>query len=224
MRSLDGYIEDAHGRFEWTEPTDEVFTFITDLVRPVGAYLYGRRMYETMAVWEADPTLAAQSELMADFANVWQMADKIVYSTTLHAVSTANTRLERRFDPDSVRDMKTSAASDFTVGGPTLAAHAFNAGLVDECHLFMYPVLVGQGKPASQATPAPSWSCWRDTGSTTVSCTSATAPRADPPGGSAPSLRFDDPKLGPRLRRRTTDAGSGGASGARGLVPSVTPR
>ena len=146
--SLDGYIEDAHGRFEWTAPTDEVFSFITDLVRPVGAYLYGRRMYETMAVWEADPTLAAQSELRADFANVWQTADKIVYSTTLHAVSTANTRLERRFDPDSVRDMKTSAASDLTVGGPTLAAHAFNAGLVDECQLFIYPVLVGEGKPA----------------------------------------------------------------------------
>lgn len=146
--SLDGYIEDAHGRFEWTAPTDEVFTFITDLVRPVGTYLLGRRMYETMAVWEADPTLAAQSELMADFANVWQSADKIVYSTTLHAVSTTNTRLECRFDPDSVRDMKTSPTSDFTIGGPNLAAHAFNAGLVDECHLFIYPVLVGQGKPA----------------------------------------------------------------------------
>jgi dihydrofolate reductase len=146
--SLDGYIEDAHGRFEWTEPTDEVFTFITDLVRPVGAYLYGRRLYETMAVWETDPTLAAQSELMADFAHVWQTADKIVYSTTLHAASTAKTQLERRFDPDSVRDMKTSAAGDFTVGGATLAAHAFNAGLVDECHLFVHPVLVGQGKPA----------------------------------------------------------------------------
>ncbi len=145
--SLDGYIEDAHGSFEWTEPTDEVFTFITDLVRPAGTYLYGRRMYETMAVWETDPTLAAQSELMADFANVWQTADKIVYSTTLHAVSTANTRLERHFDPDSVRDMKTSAASELTVGGATLAAHALNAGLVDECQLFMYPVLVGEGKP-----------------------------------------------------------------------------
>ncbi len=146
--SLDGYIEDAHGSFEWTEPTDEVFTFITDLVRPVGAYLYGRRLYETMAVWETDPTLAAQSELTVDFANVWQTAEKIVYSTTLQEVSTANTRLERRFDPDSVRDMKTSAASDLTVGGSTLAAHAFNAGLVDECHLFLYPVLVGKGKPA----------------------------------------------------------------------------
>jgi dihydrofolate reductase len=146
--SLDGYIEDANGSFEWTEPIDEVFSFITDLVRPVGTYLLGRRMYETMAVWETEPALAAQSELMADFANVWQAADKIVYSTTLHAVSTANTRLERRFDPDSVRDMKASATGDVTVGGPTLAAHAFNAGLVDECQLFVYPLLVGEGKPA----------------------------------------------------------------------------
>ena len=105
-------------------------------------------MYETMAVWEADPTLAAQSELMAEFANVWQAADKIVYSTTLHVVSTTNTQLERRFDPDAVRGLKASAASDLTVGGPTLAEHAFNAGLVDECQLFIHPVLVGDGKPA----------------------------------------------------------------------------
>ena len=146
--SLDGYIEDAHGGFEWTEPSDEYFTFITEVVRPVGTYLYGRRLYETMAVWETDPSLAAQSELMADFANVWHAADKIVYSTTLHGVSTTNTRVERRFDPDSVRDMKTSAATDLTVGGSTLAAHAFNAGLVDECQLFVHPVLVGEGKPA----------------------------------------------------------------------------
>jgi dihydrofolate reductase len=146
--SLDGFIEDAHGSLEWTEPSDEVFSFITDVVRPVGTHLYGRRMYETMAVWETQPALAAQSKLMADFANVWQGAHKIVYSTTLHVASTANTRLERRFDPDSVRDMKTSAASDLTVGGPNLAAHAFNAGLVDECQLFVHPVLVGEGKPA----------------------------------------------------------------------------
>src|SRR4051812_896637 len=131
--SLDGYIEDAHGSFDWTEPSDAVFTFITDLIRPAGTYLYGRRLYETMAVWESDPTLAAQSELAADFANVWQAAGKVVYSTKLHGVSTANTRLERRFDPDSVREMKASAVSDMTVGGATLAAHAFNAGLVDEC-------------------------------------------------------------------------------------------
>src|SRR5580692_8397032 len=113
--SLDGYIEDANGSFEWTATSDEVFAFITDIVRPVGTYLNGRRIYETMAVWETDPTLAARSELMADFANVWQAADKIVYSTTLPAVSTTNTRLERLFDTDSVRQMKTSAASDLTV-------------------------------------------------------------------------------------------------------------
>ena len=148
MMSLDGYIADENGNFDWAEPDADVHSFINDLERPVGTYLYGRRMYETMAVWETQPALAAQSDLMADFANVWQAADKIVYSTTLHVVSTANTRLERRFDPDSVRDMKTSATSDFTIGGPTLAAPAFNAGLVDECHLFMHPVLVGQGKPA----------------------------------------------------------------------------
>jgi dihydrofolate reductase len=146
--SLDGYVEDVHGRFGWTEPTDEVFTFITDLVRPVGTYLYGRRMYETMALWEVDPTLAGQSELGAGFATIWQAADKIVYSTTLSAVSTTRTLHERRFDPDSVRGMKASAASDLTIGGSTLAAHAFNAGLIDECQLLIYPVLVGEGKPA----------------------------------------------------------------------------
>ena len=146
--SLDGFIEDEHGSFEWTAPSDEVFAFITDLVRPVGTHLYGRRMYETMAVWETDPALAAQSELGADFAHVWQAADKVVYSTTLDTVSTANTRLERRFDPDSIRAMKAAASSDLAVGGPNLAAHAFEAGLVDECHLFICPVLVGRGKPS----------------------------------------------------------------------------
>jgi dihydrofolate reductase len=146
--SLDGYIEDEHGNFDWTDPDDDVFAFITDLVRSVGTYLYGRRLYETMAVWETDPVLAAQSELMGDFANVWQAAEKVVYSTTLDAVPTAKTQLARHFDPDSVRDMKASATSDLTVGGPKLAAHAFKAGLVDECHQFIYPVLIGGGKPS----------------------------------------------------------------------------
>jgi dihydrofolate reductase len=146
--SLDGYIEDEHGSFNWTAPDDEFFVFITDLVRPVGTYLYGRRLYDTMAVWETDPALAAQSELMADFASVWQAADKVVYSTTLDAVPTAKTRLEHNFDPASVREMKASATSDLTVGGAHLTAHALRAGLVDECHLFIRPILVGGGKPA----------------------------------------------------------------------------
>lgn len=146
--SLDGFIEDAHGSFDWTEPSDEVFAFITDLIRPVSTWLYGRRLYEMMAVWETDATLAARSDLMADFAKVWQAGNKIVYSTTLQDVSTAKSRLERSFDPDSVRDMKRSATGDLTVGGAELAARAFEEGLVDECHLFIHPVLVGGGKPA----------------------------------------------------------------------------
>ena len=146
--SLDGYIEDEHGSFDWTPPGDEYFAFITDLVRPVGTYLYGRRLYEMMTVWETEPALAATSRLMADFADVWQKADKVVYSTTLDAVSTANTRVEGEFDPASVRDMKAAATRDLTVGGAHLAAQAFRAGLVDECQLFIHPVLVGAGKPA----------------------------------------------------------------------------
>jgi dihydrofolate reductase len=146
--SLDGYIEDSHGNFDWTPPNDEVFAFITDLVRSAGTYLYGRRMYETMAVWETDPTVSAQSELRGDFARVWQAANKLVYSTTLHDVSTAKTQLERNFDPDAIRDLKASAARDLTVGGPNLATHAFNAGLVDECQLLIHPVFVGAGKPS----------------------------------------------------------------------------
>ena len=146
--SLDGFIEDEHGSFDWTPPSNEVFAFITDLVRPIGTHLYGRRLYETMAVWETDPALAAQSEPMADFARVWQAADKIVYSTTLNAVSTTKSRLERRFDPDSIRRTKADASRDLMVGGPNLAAHAFRAGLVDECHLFICPVVLGRGKPS----------------------------------------------------------------------------
>jgi dihydrofolate reductase len=146
--ALDGYIEDEHGRFDWTEPSDDFFAFITDLVRSAGTYLYGRRLYETMAVWETDPTVAAQSELTSDFANVWQAAEKVVYSTTLDSVTTAKTQLERNFDPDAIRNVKASAAKDFTVGGANLAAHAFRAGLVDECQLFIHPVFLGAGKPS----------------------------------------------------------------------------
>ncbi len=146
--SVDGFVEDEHGSFEWTAPSDDVFAYVTDLVRPIGTHLYGRRMYETMAVWETDPALAARSELMADFAHVWRAADKIVYSSTLDALHTARSRLERRFDPGSVRGMKAGASRDLTVGGADLASHVFRAGLVDECHFFLHPVVVGRGKPS----------------------------------------------------------------------------
>jgi len=146
--SLDGYTEDERGASDWAPPDDDVFAFITMFMRSAGTYLYGRRMYETLAVWETDATLAAQSDLMGDFANVWQAADKVVYSTTLAAVSTANTRLEPHFDPGAVHDLKAAASSDLIVGGPNLAAQALKAGLVDECHLFIWPVVLGGGKPA----------------------------------------------------------------------------
>ncbi|WDZ86582.1 dihydrofolate reductase family protein [Micromonospora cathayae] len=145
--SLDGYIEDERGVFAWLPPDDEVFAFTTDLVRSVGTFLYGRRLYESMAVWETDAALATRSDLAADFASVWQAASKVVYSTTLSAVSTADTRLERRFDPAAVRELKAAASSDLTIGGAHLAAQAFQAGLVDECQLLVWPVVVGGGKP-----------------------------------------------------------------------------
>jgi dihydrofolate reductase len=146
--SLDGFIEDAHGSLDWTARDDEVLAFITDLVRPVGTWLYGRRLYEAMAVWETDPTLATESKLTADFASVWQAGDKVVYSRKLEAASTDRTRVERSFDADSVRDMKRSSTRDLAVGGANLAGQALTAGLVDECHLFIWPVLLGAGKPA----------------------------------------------------------------------------
>ena len=146
--SLDGCTEDERGAFDWAPPDDDVFVSITDLMRSAGTYLYGRRMYDLMAVWETDAALAAQSDLMSEFATVWQAADKVVYSTTLAAVSTANTRLERHFDPGAVHDLKAAATSDLLVGGPNLAAQAFKAGLVDECQLFVWPVVLGGCNPA----------------------------------------------------------------------------
>lgn len=146
--SLDGFIEDDRGSFDFTEPDDDVFAFTTGLERSAGAYLYGRRMYETMAVWETDPGLGAESELMADFATMWQAADKVVYSTTLEEVATGRTRLDRDFDTDAVRAMKAAATDRLTIGGADLARQAFAAGLIDECRLFISPVLLGGGKPA----------------------------------------------------------------------------
>jgi dihydrofolate reductase len=146
ISSLDGYVADEDGNFDWAVPDEEVHAFINDLDRPVGTYLYGRRMYETMVGWETDPTLADRSPLMRDFAQIWRAADKIVYSRTLERVTSARTRIERDFDPEAVRRMKAAAGRDLTVGGPDLAAHAIKAGLVDEWRLFVTPIVVGGGK------------------------------------------------------------------------------
>ncbi len=145
IRSLDGYVADEDGNFDWAEPDEEVHTFANDLERPVGTYLYGRRMYEVMLYWETMP-LADQPPFIRDFAEIWRAADKIVYSKTLQAASSARTRIERDFDPDGVRQLKASTGRDITVGGPDLAAHAFMAELVDELHLFVAPIVVGGGK------------------------------------------------------------------------------
>jgi dihydrofolate reductase len=145
ITSLDGYVADEDGNFDWAEPDEEVHTFVNDLERPVGTYLYGRRLYEVMVAWETI-SLADQPPFMRDFAEIWRAADKIVYSTTLASVSSARTRIEREFDPQAVRQLKASAGRDLTVGGPELAAQAFKAGLVDECHLFVAPIAVGGGK------------------------------------------------------------------------------
>ena len=145
IQSLDGYTADKDGKFDWAAPDEEVHAFVNDLERPVGTYLYGRRMYEVMVAWETVHLHAEQPPYIQDFAKIWQAADKIVYSTTLERVSSARTRIERNFDPEAVRQMKARAGRDITVGGPDLAAQAFKAGLVDECRLFLAPIVVGGG-------------------------------------------------------------------------------
>ncbi|HYU66344.1 MAG TPA: dihydrofolate reductase family protein [Jatrophihabitantaceae bacterium] len=148
IASLDGYIADADGSFDWAAPDEEVHAFVNDLERPIGTYLYGRRMYEVMAVWETIPTDDGQPPVSRDYAQIWRAADKIVYSTTLLAVSSTRTRLERDFGVDAVRQLKASADHDISVGGPGLAATAIAAGLVDELHLFLTPIVVGGGTAA----------------------------------------------------------------------------
>ncbi|MGA8439839.1 MAG: dihydrofolate reductase family protein [Candidatus Sulfotelmatobacter sp.] len=145
ITSLDGYIEDEGGKFDWAVPDEEVHRFVNDLLRPVGTYLYGRRMYETMVGWETMDT-AAEAPFTRDFAEIWRAADKVVYSKTLEMVSSARTRIEREFDAEAVRRTKVLAGRDITVAGPSLAAHAIKAGLVDEYHLIISPMLVGGGK------------------------------------------------------------------------------
>jgi dihydrofolate reductase len=145
IASLDGYTADADGNFDWAAPDDEVHAFVNDLERPVGTYLYGRRMYEMMVAWE---TMTDERPVMRDFTAIWQAAEKIVYSRTLESVSSARTRIERDFDPEAVRALKASAERDLTIGGAELAGVALRAGVVDEIQLFLNPVVVGGGKQA----------------------------------------------------------------------------
>ena len=148
IASLDGYIEDEDGKFDWAAPDDEVHAFVNDLERPVGTHLYGRRMYETMVYWE---TGGDDSDIEREFARLWRAADKIVYSRTLQKASSARTRIERELEPDEVRRLKASAAKDITVAGPELAGQALQSGLVDELQLFVVPVIVGAGNRALPA-------------------------------------------------------------------------
>jgi dihydrofolate reductase len=148
IASADGYVEDAAGSFGWAAPGDEVLRFINDLERPVGTYLYGRRMYETMSYWETAHTVHGQPSSVREFAGIWQAAEKIVFSTTLASVSCARTRIERTFDPGVVRQLKSATEHDMTVGGAELAGQAIKAGLVDELQLFLVPIVVGGGKRA----------------------------------------------------------------------------
>jgi dihydrofolate reductase len=147
ITSLDGYVADADGKFDWAEPDEEVHAFVNDLERAVGTHLFGRRMYEVMVAWETMPTHDEPS-VVRDFAELWRAADKIVYSRTLETIASSRTRLERDFDPEAVRELKATAGRDISVGGPGLAAEAIRAGLVDEYHLFISPVVVGGGKRA----------------------------------------------------------------------------
>jgi dihydrofolate reductase len=148
ITSLDGYVADVDGNFDWAAPDDEVHRFVNDLERPIGTYLYGRRMYQVMVYWDTAATDAGQPELLLDYARIWQAADKVVYSRTLSSVSSGRTRLEREFDLDAVATMKAESKHDISVGGSELAAQALRAGLVDECHLLLAPVIVGGGTAA----------------------------------------------------------------------------
>lgn len=148
IASIDGYIEDTDGNFDWAAPDEAVHAFANDLERSTGTSLYGRRLYETMSVWETDPSFTEGSEVMTEYAKLWQEGDKVVYSTTLDEVVTKRTTLERTFDPEAVRALKESAERDLSIGGANLGASAFRAGLIDECHLILVPVVIGAGKPA----------------------------------------------------------------------------
>ena len=147
VTSLDGYINDARGKFDWAEPSDQVHAFVNDLEREVGTYLYGRRMYDVMSFWEAPTPEVEASAVMSDYQRMWTAARKIVYSSTLDAVASENTTIERVFDPEIVADLVGRSDHNVSIGGPHLAAHALRAGLVGELRMFLNPVVVGDGTP-----------------------------------------------------------------------------
>ena len=151
IASLDGFTADDNGNFDWAAPDEEVHAAVNEAEKPIGTFLLGRRMYEVLSVWETMDTGPSEPAAIRDYAEIWRSAEKIVYSRTLEEVSSAKTRIEREFEPEAVRELKASAKQDLAVGGPGLAAEAFRAGLVDECHLFLHPILVGEGTAALPA-------------------------------------------------------------------------
>ena len=187
LTSLDGYVADEDGNFDWAEPDEEVHSYVNELERPIGTYLYGRRMYEVLRYWQDPDDLDAQPSYIQDYAGIWQAADKVVYSSSLDSASTPRTRLEREFDPAAVREMKDAADADLGVGGPTLAAEALRAGLVDELHQFLNPVVVGGGTAWLPPVSISSSSCSTSAGSPAGWSTSTTAP-APKPGRAAGRL------------------------------------
>ena len=170
ITSLDGYVVDADGNFDWAAPDEEVHAFVNDLERGIGTYLYGRRLYEVMVYWETAHLLDDQPPVEQDYTRVWQSANKIIYSSTLESVSSARTTIERTFDPDAVRQLKQNADRDLSVGGPGLAASAIKAGLVDEWHQFVNPVIVGGGTAFLPDDVRVTSNCSMSTGSATAWC------------------------------------------------------
>ena len=207
--SLDGFLEDETGSFDWSVPSEDMHAFWNEHERHIGTSLYGRRMYEAMRVWESDDWLTNEPPVVREYAEIWRDADKVVYSTSLTEVSTARTRIERQFEPEAVRRLKETSGSDLSIGGAGIAAEAFRHGLVDECVLLLCPVVVGGGKPALPRASASTSSCWTTDDSTAAWSTSAT--RSDTPADACAEQRHfacgtsrhtSRPRRRPSVRRR----------------------
>ena len=214
ITSLDGYVADEHGNFDWAAPDEEVHAFVNDLERPVGTHLLGRRMYEVLVAWETPETFTDGEPVLEEYAEIWQAADKVVYSRTLEAVSSARTRIEREFDPEAVRRMKAQAERDIGVGGPGLAAEAIRSGLVDEYHLIVSPVVVGSGIRPFPTRSTWTSNCWTPAASATAWSTSTTEPEHD----AVAPVRTSSPWVGSRHRTSPWPTGrflSGDASSER---------